>query len=90
MTGTSPAFLKSGHLGWLSIAAGVVAWDVLASDTLTESFRRAQAHPVSAVATGTAWWVLTAHLFGWLPERADPIHLGVAGARNLASRSHHK
>lgn len=76
-------FVKSGGFGWLALAAGVVTWDILAPETLSDAFRRAHSHPVSAIMVGASWGVLTAHLFGVIPENADPIHVASVKVRGL-------
>lgn len=65
-----------GGVAWCYLAAAVLAWDLLAADeqTLSEAFRRSREHPASAVAVGVIWGMLTAHLWGLLPQRADPLH----------------
>ncbi len=68
------AFLRKGGTGWLVIAAGVVAWDLTSEETLTGAFRRARQHPAGFAALTVGWAVITCHLFGVLPDRADPIH----------------
>jgi hypothetical protein len=76
-----PPFHKSGHIGWLAIAAGVIAWDAMGPETLTDAFRHVREHPAGSIAVGVAWGILTAHLFGWLPPKADPIHASTAYVR---------
>lgn len=55
--------------GWALLATLVVAWDVLAPETLSDGFARA--HPnVKFVASA----IVLGHLFDIIPEWADPIH----------------
>jgi hypothetical protein len=65
---------RGGGLGWAALAGGVILWDKLASETLTNSCRRGlDKHPelvIGAVA------VIAAHLTSVMPERLDPISLG--------------
>lgn len=64
-----------GAAGWAVLAAGIVAWDLLAPETLSASFRKAHDHPASAAAVTVAWALLTAHLWNVLPQAADPLHV---------------
>jgi len=50
------------------IATVVVAWDILAAETLSASFVRHR-----SPATILAWTGLTAHLFGIVPQQYDPL-----------------
>lgn len=45
------------------------------SKTMSEAFCTASKHPVGGPVMIGAWAVLTAHLFGTIPPRYDPIHL---------------
>lgn len=82
-------FLKSGSLGWTALATGVIVWDVLAPETLSSAFRRAHTHKASNMAVKISWAILTAHLFGWLPEKADPMRMGVRVVRDLVRHEEH-
>jgi hypothetical protein len=68
--------LHKGRNGWLYIAAGVIAWDVLnkEDEQLTRAFRRGLQTPEGRLLIGLTWGVLTAHLFDALPKQYDPIH----------------
>jgi hypothetical protein len=79
-------FLKSGHAGWVIIAVGVLAWDFLAPETLTDAFRQARKHPVGAAAVAVTWGVLTAHLFELIPSKVDPIHRSTMVVRQRYGR----
>lgn len=69
----SPWF-RNGTLGWMLIGTGVLVWDLVAPETLSDAFRRAHQHPASKVAVISAWAMLTLHLFNKLPSRVDPLH----------------
>jgi len=72
----------AGTIGWAALAAAVLAWDLLAPETLSDAFGRGCASQPRRAITIGAWVILTAHLFDVLPERADPLHRAwVAGAR---------
>jgi hypothetical protein len=58
-----------GKWGWLGLTALVVLWDCVAPETLSAVFLRRRTNPVTIL----AWSVLTAHLFGLVPPRYDPI-----------------
>jgi hypothetical protein len=66
---------RSARAGWAFLALGVLAWDLAARDDemLTEGFRRARQHPASLAAVTVAWVLVTAHLYGLLPDWADPF-----------------
>ena len=82
-----PLTSRAGTWGWVALAAGVLAWDLLAHETLTAAFRRAHGHPASLVAVGVAWGLLTGHLFGVLGD-ADPLRREhVASATAMARRT---
>lgn len=62
----------SANIGWAAIAAGVLAWDLFAPETLSEGVDRAlERHKVS---TAAAIGFTAAHLANLLPESVDPIH----------------
>lgn len=42
---------------------------------MSEAFLEASRHPVYGKIIWGSWVVLTAHLFGAIPKRYDPIHL---------------
>lgn len=60
-----------GTAGWAGLLAIAGAFDVVAPETLSHAFKRAsREHPV---ATGAAYAYMTAHLFGLIPEKIDPL-----------------
>jgi uncharacterized membrane protein YgdD (TMEM256/DUF423 family) len=66
--------LNPGTAGWISVAAVVIAADVLDARTMSEVFRETARHPVGGPVMLIGWAILTAHLFGTLPQKYDPIH----------------
>lgn len=72
--------LRSSTKGWLGLAAYVVAWDLLADETLSQGFADAWRHPRRRWQVLAAWAFITAHLFCALPAPLDPL-------RNLTRRS---
>lgn len=66
---------RIGTLGWLAIAGGVLAFDLIADETLTHAYRRGIENPRTrpAVLAGTGYVV--AHLTGILPRRLDAFYL---------------
>jgi hypothetical protein len=54
--------------GWLAVAAVVLAAEALDEKTMSSAFKSLPL-PVRL----TCWGIATAHLFGLLPEQADPF-----------------
>lgn len=73
----NPRWWRKGNFGWALVVAVVLAWDMTAEEEelLTRAFRRAYGTPHGKVAILTVWALLTAHLFGVLPQKADPFHM---------------
>jgi len=67
--------LSPGAAGWVSVGAVVVAAELIDARTMSEAFRAASRHPAGGPVMAFSWGVLTAHLFGILPGKYDPIHL---------------
>jgi hypothetical protein len=67
--------LSPGAAGWISVGAVVVLAELLDERTMSEAFEAASRHPVGRPVLFSAWAVLTAHLFGLIPDHYDPIHL---------------
>lgn len=67
--------LSPGAAGWVSVGAVVVVAEVIDARTMSEAFHAASRHPVAGPAMAITWSVLSAHLFGIIPDRYDPIHL---------------
>lgn len=77
----SPWF-KGGGAGWLALGVLVVAWDLIAPETLSEAFRRARSGRIGSAVVVVVWASLTGHLFHVIPDRADPfVALCVSGRK---------
>jgi hypothetical protein len=65
----------NGATGWAITAGVITAWDILAEETMSSAFTRSVKHPRTRPAVVASWAILTAHLFGALPERYDPFKI---------------
>jgi hypothetical protein len=72
-----------GHLGWAALAGSVLAWDVVAPESLSHAFARGLENRYTRPLVIGAWAVTTAHLFRRLPEKADPFLLTINTCRKL-------
>lgn len=63
-----------GRWGWLGIASFVVAWDMLAEETLTHCFRRGLENPQSRPLVYGALALTSMHLCHKLPDAIDPFY----------------
>lgn len=72
-----PPWHKTGWPGWAVLAVGVLAWDLLAPESMSHAFRRTRQHPASFVAAAVTWTYLTAHLFEIIPRDYDVLDLAV-------------
>jgi hypothetical protein len=79
--------MRRGSFAWLLLGALILAWDVLCrpGETLSESFARGCRQHRGMVRAG--WLVLTLHLFGLLPKRADPLHLVCVAGKAIRDRA---
>lgn len=66
----------SGTVGWACLAGFVLAWDVLAPETLSGAVDRALDHPVGRIVAIGGVAVTGAHLLNVLPEAYDPFVQG--------------
>lgn len=67
--------LSPGAAGWVAVSAVVVAAELLDEKTMSEAFHTASRHPAYGPVVISAWGILTAHLFGFIPAKYDPISL---------------
>lgn len=73
----------SGTLGWLALAAGIVAWDALAHETLSHAFARGMENVKMRPAIIGAAAITAAHLFDIIPTAIDPFDNSVELAHNF-------
>lgn len=66
--------LAPGVAGWVGIGAVVVAAELLDKRTMSAAFRAGRARPVIGPAITMSYVLVTAHLFGLIPGRWDPLH----------------
>ncbi len=62
-------------MGWALIGAGVLIWDLVGPETMSDAFDRARERQVSRALVVAGWTVLTLHLFNKLPAKLDPLHM---------------
>jgi hypothetical protein len=67
--------MSPGSTGWVAVGVAVITAELLDKRTMSEAFQEAVRHPVYGPVIFTSWAILTAHLFGAIPQRYDPIHL---------------
>ena len=66
---------KAGTAAWAGLLALAGVYDYYAPETLSHGFKRAlNAHPILTTA---AYGFMTAHLFGIIPEKIDPLTQGL-------------
>ena len=64
-----------GTAGWIAVGVAVAIAEIADSRTMSAAFRDAMEDPVAGPAICIGYGILTAHLFGMLPQKYDPIHL---------------
>ncbi|HUB42198.1 MAG TPA: hypothetical protein VMA72_25385 [Streptosporangiaceae bacterium] len=80
-------WFKGGGAGWIVVGTVVVAWDLVAPETLSAAFQRARSSPVGFAVLAVTWGALTGHLFRVLPVQADPFNAPVDFARRPLRRA---
>lgn len=53
---------RAGNYGWVGLAAGVIAWDVLAPETLSSAADRYLKHPIGKYIALGATAIVAAHV----------------------------
>jgi hypothetical protein len=66
----------AGTIGWGLLAAYVIAWDVLAPETLSHAVDRALDHKAMKYVAWGVGGIVSGHLFNVIPEKLDPIQQG--------------
>lgn len=67
--------LSPGAGGWIAVGIAVAVAEIADTKTMSTAFREAMEDPVLGPAICIGYGVLTAHLFGMIPQRYDPLHL---------------
>jgi hypothetical protein len=65
---------RAGTIGWACIGAFVLAWDILAPESLTHAFSRGVENPHTRPFVLGALAVTAAHLVDAIPHRYDPFY----------------
>lgn len=68
-----PDVSRVGTWGWGLLLAGVVAWDVLADETLSKACQRGLENKYTGPVVAMTLGYVTCHLAGVIPERADVL-----------------
>jgi hypothetical protein len=63
-----------GTAGWIAVGIAIAIAEVTDSRTMSAAFRDAVEHPVAGPAICITYGIFTAHLFGLIPPRYDPLH----------------
>jgi hypothetical protein len=69
-----------GTAGWIAVAIAVTVAEITDSRTMSEAFASSLKHPVAGPAICIGYGILTAHLFGMIPPKYDPLHQAAAYA----------
>lgn len=64
-----------GTAGWIAVGIAVAVAEVADSKTMSTAFGEAVRHPVVGPVVCAVYAVVTAHLFGLIPEKYDLLHL---------------
>lgn len=79
---------KSRHLqGWAALLAVVIIADLTGEVTMSTGFRTLAHNKTFGPPLIVTWAVLTAHLFGLVPARYDPIHNSFQLLRQICIRT---
>lgn len=65
---------RAGTVAWLTIGAFVVAWDLLAPETLSHAYERTRNDRLARAATLLGTAAVVGHLTGVIPDRYDLLH----------------
>jgi hypothetical protein len=78
-----------GAAGWIAVGAAVAVAELLDSRTMSAAFRAAMEDPVAGPLICIGYGYLTAHLFGMIPPKYDPLHLLAARTFAKGRPGHH-
>jgi len=67
---------RCGTVGWIGLTAGIIAWDILAPETLSHAYDRYLDDPVKKVVAIGAVAITGLHLLNKIPEQVDPLVQG--------------
>jgi hypothetical protein len=67
--------LSPGAQVWTATGLAILAVDILGETTLSESFNTFSRTPHGRIVTTAGWLYLTAHMFGMIPSKRDPLVL---------------
>lgn len=65
--------MKPGATGWAITGAVILAAELLDSRTMSDAFRDLSRSPSGRYVLLPGWMYLTAHLFGLVPVKYDPL-----------------
>lgn len=63
----------AGTIGWIGLAAYVIAWDLLAPETLSAAADRALEHNYMKYVAWGLGGIVTGHVLNVIPDKVDPI-----------------
>lgn len=66
--------LKPGAAGWIATGLVILTAELMDERTMSEAFCEFSKDPRGKYVVLPLWAVLTAHLFGVIPLKYDPIH----------------
>lgn len=64
-----------GTLGWGLVAGGVLAWDMIATETLSNAFHRGLENEKTRPFVVAGLGITACHLMGVIPPKLDPFKL---------------
>jgi len=67
--------IPPGWNGWIAVGTAVVIAELVDDRTMSEAFHYASRNRYAGPLMAVSWGVLSAHLFGVIPARFDPLHI---------------
>jgi hypothetical protein len=78
---------KAGTWWWVGLATSVVAWDLLAPETISHAFHRGVENPRTRALVLGGLALTAAHLVGdIIPENIDPFHIAFERVPHIAEK----